>query len=74
MLSTHVTNGLARVSVPTENGSQNSTTFTHTLKGPALAYPIMSLADQHFRTHFKPYKLSTNNQIFINNKEDVHKP
>jgi hypothetical protein len=31
--------------------------------------PIMPLADQHFRAHFKPYKLSTNSQNLINNKE-----
>jgi hypothetical protein len=31
-------------------------------------FPIMPLADQPFHAHFKPYKLSTNNQIFIKNK------
>jgi hypothetical protein len=39
------------------------------LRGLALSCPLMPLADQHFHTHFMPYKLSTNNQNFINNKE-----
>jgi hypothetical protein len=59
MLSTHITNNLARVSVPTEDKSQRLATFTHALKGPTLACPIMSLAKQHFRTHFKSYKEQT---------------
>jgi hypothetical protein len=67
-----ITNILTQVSVPVENESQQSTTFTHALKGLALAFPIMPLADQHFRAHFESYKLSTNNQIFINNKESIH--
>jgi hypothetical protein len=36
------------------------------LRGPALMCQLMPLADQHFHTHFKPYKLSTNNQNLIN--------
>jgi hypothetical protein len=39
------------------------------LRGPALSCPLMPLADQHFHTNFKPYKLSTNNKNLINNKE-----
>jgi hypothetical protein len=30
------------------------------LGGLALLCPLMPLADQHFHTHFKSYKLSTN--------------
>jgi hypothetical protein len=33
------------------------------LRGLALPCPLMPLADQYFRIHFKSYKLSTNNQI-----------
>jgi hypothetical protein len=61
-LSTHISIVLTQVSVPTEDGSQQSATFTHVLKGPALTCPIIPLADQHFRVHFKPYNLSINNQ------------
>jgi hypothetical protein len=39
------------------------------LKGPTLSCPLMPLADQHFHTHFKSYKLSTNNQNLITNKK-----
>jgi hypothetical protein len=39
------------------------------LRGLALSCPLMPLADQHYHTHFKSYKLSTKNQNFINNKE-----
>jgi hypothetical protein len=33
MFSTHVTNDLAQVSVPAENGSQHLATLTHALRG-----------------------------------------
>jgi hypothetical protein len=66
-LSTHVTNDLTQVSVPAEDESQQSATFTHALR-PALACPIMPLVDQHFCIHFKSYKLSTYNQNFTKNK------
>jgi hypothetical protein len=36
MLSTHVTNDLARVSVTTKDVLQQLVTFTHAPKGPAL--------------------------------------
>jgi hypothetical protein len=62
------TNILMHVIVPTEDISWQLATFTHALKGPALACQIMPLADQYFCTHFKPYELSTNNQTLINNK------
>jgi hypothetical protein len=39
------------------------------LRGLALSFPLIPLADQHFYTHFKSYKLSTNYQNLINNKE-----
>jgi hypothetical protein len=63
MLSTHVTNDLAHVSVPTEDGSQQSGIVTHALKGSTLVCPIMPLADYHFHAHFKSYKLSTNTKL-----------
>jgi hypothetical protein len=67
ILSTHTTNDLARVSVSTEDGSQQSATFTHALKGLALVCSIIPLAAQHFPTHFKSYKLSTKPNL-VNNK------
>jgi hypothetical protein len=63
---------LTHVSIPGENGSQQSSTFTHVLKGSTLMCPLMPLADQHFCAHFKPYKLLTNNKNFINNKVGTH--
>jgi hypothetical protein len=60
--STHISVVLTQASVPAEDGSQQLATFTYVLKGPALTCPIMPLVNQHFRAHFKPYKLSTNNQ------------
>jgi hypothetical protein len=65
---------LTHVSVSTENGSQQSSIFIHALKGSALTCPLMPLADQHFHAHSKSYKLLTNNQNFINNKEGTHSP
>jgi hypothetical protein len=63
MLSTIISIVLMQVSVPAENGSQQSSTFTHTLKGPALSCPLMPISDQPFRAHFMSYKLLTNNKI-----------
>jgi hypothetical protein len=60
---------LTRVNVPAENGSQQSSTFTHALKGPALTCPIMPIADQYFRAHSSPTSYSQTTKIFINNKE-----
>jgi hypothetical protein len=68
-LSTRVSIILTQISIHAEDGSQQSATFTHVIKGPALMCPIMPLVGQHFCTHFKPYKLRTNNQNLINNKE-----
>jgi hypothetical protein len=54
-----VTNILTQVSVPIEDGSQQSATFTHALKGsntfipthahtrPALSYPLQALQAKH---------------------------
>jgi hypothetical protein len=64
----HFSNILTQVSVPAEDESQQSGTFTHALKGPPLSCPIMPLADKHFHIYFNSYKLSTNNKILINNK------
>jgi hypothetical protein len=59
MLSTHVTNDLMQVSVPIEDRSQQSATFTHALKasstfmpthapsGPAFACPLQVLQAKH---------------------------
>jgi hypothetical protein len=44
------------------------------LGGPTLLWPLMPLVDQYLRTHFKSYKLRTDNQTFINRKKDIHKP
>jgi hypothetical protein len=44
-------NRLAGVSVPTEDGSQQSSTFTHAHKGPVPKFPIMSIKDQYQITH-----------------------
>jgi hypothetical protein len=65
---------LMHVSVPIENGSQQSSTITHALGGPVLACPLMPIVDQHFRAHFKSYKLLTNNQNNATNKESIHNP
>jgi hypothetical protein len=58
-LATQITNDLAHVSVPIEDGSQQSTTFTHALRGsstcmsthapsgPALSYPLHVLQAKH---------------------------
>jgi hypothetical protein len=48
-----ISNDLTQVSVPVENGSQQSSIFAHALKGQALTCPLMPIADQHFRAHFK---------------------
>jgi hypothetical protein len=63
MLSTHITNDLAHISVLAEDRLQQLATFTHALKEPTLVCPIMPLADQHFRARFKSYKLSTNTKL-----------
>jgi hypothetical protein len=69
VLLIHVSIILTQVSVPIEDGSQQSVTFTRALKGLALTCPIMPLANQHFRAHFNPYKLSVQTtKTFINNK------
>jgi hypothetical protein len=62
MLSTHITNDLAHFSVPAEDESQQSATFTHALNEPTLVCLIMPLADRHFRTHFKSNKLKHKQQ------------
>jgi hypothetical protein len=74
-----VLHDLTYVSVPTEDikhALKGSSTFmpTHASSGPALVCPIMPIMDQYFPTHFKSYKLLTNNQNFINNKEGIHNP
>jgi hypothetical protein len=47
-LSTHISIILMQVSVPTEDGSNMP------LRGPALLYPLMPLADQHLRAQSCP--------------------
>jgi hypothetical protein len=61
-----ITNILTHVSVPGEDGSQQSATFTHALKGsstfvtthapsgPALLYPLQALQAKHQQP--KPHK------------------
>jgi hypothetical protein len=39
------------VSVPAEDRSQQSSTFTHANKGPVLKYSIMLIKDQYWSTH-----------------------
>jgi hypothetical protein len=73
-LSRHVSIVLMRVSVPAEDikhALKGSSTFvpTHPPSAPALAYPVMSIMDQHFRVHSSPTSYSQTNKIFINNKE-----
>jgi hypothetical protein len=58
-LSTHVSIILTKVSVPAEEGSQQSATFTHVLRGsstfvpthapsgPVLSYPLQALQATH---------------------------
>jgi hypothetical protein len=68
-LSTHDSKYSTQVSVPVEDGSQQSASFTHALKRSTLSCPLMPLADQYLRTHFNVLQLSTNNQNnLINNK------
>jgi hypothetical protein len=69
---TNVYNDLTHVSVPVEDESQQSATFTHAHKGPALSCPLMSLADQYFRTHFNVLQDKHKQPNFINNKEGIH--
>jgi hypothetical protein len=69
MLSTLFLTCLTQVSIPAEDGSQQSAIFTHDVKGsstfvpthapsrPALSYPLQVL------------QVSTNNQNLIDNKE-----
>jgi hypothetical protein len=40
------------VSVPSEDGSQQSGTLTHALMGSNTFVPTHALADQYFHTHF----------------------
>jgi hypothetical protein len=60
---TNVSNDLTYVSVPVEDGSQQSATFTHALKEPTLSCPLMPLADQYFHAHSMSYKLCTNTKL-----------
>jgi hypothetical protein len=55
-LSTHIYINLIQVSVPAEDGTQQSATFTNNNSH-------MPLRDQHFHAHSKSYKLLTNNKI-----------
>jgi hypothetical protein len=71
---TNVSNDLMHISVPAEDGSQQSATFTHDLKGPALS---VSTHDPSGLEHlYPPNVLQTKHkdQTFINKKEDIHKP
>jgi hypothetical protein len=45
-LSQNVSNGSTHVNVPTEDGSQQSATFTHALKGSSTFVPIHALSRQ----------------------------
>jgi hypothetical protein len=60
-----VANDLMHVSVLVEDHTcpKGSSIFmpTHAPSRLALACPIMPIMDQYLRTHFKSYKLSTNN-------------
>jgi hypothetical protein len=59
MLATHVTNDLTQVSVHAEDGSQQSATFTHALRGsntfmpthapsrPVLVHPLQCPTAKH---------------------------
>jgi hypothetical protein len=53
-LSTHVSIILTRVSVPAEDGSYQSSFFTHVHKGPVPKYSLMSIKDQYQSTHSCP--------------------
>jgi hypothetical protein len=53
-LSTHVSIVLTRVSVPAEDGSHQSSFFTHVHKGPVPKYSLMSIKDQYRNTHSCP--------------------
>jgi hypothetical protein len=62
-LSTHIFIDLTQVSVPAENGSQQSATFTYALKRPALTCPHIPIADQHFGAHSSPTSYSNNQNL-----------
>jgi hypothetical protein len=49
---TNVSNDLTRTSVPVEDGSQQSTTFTHALWGSSTFVPTHALVNWYFRAHF----------------------
>jgi hypothetical protein len=70
--STHISIILIQVSVPAEDRSHQSATLTHALKGPALTCPNVPLAYQHFRPHFKSYKLLINYQNNVINNKSIH--
>jgi hypothetical protein len=73
-LSTHVFNDLMQVSVPAEDGSQQSASYTHALKGsstfvpthapstPSHSYPLQVLQAKHKQPNF------------IKNKESICSP
>jgi hypothetical protein len=44
------------------------------LRGPALSYPLMPLADYYFRTHFNVLQAKDKQLNFMNNKERIHNP
>jgi hypothetical protein len=46
-LSTHVSIILTRISVPAEDGSHQSSFFTHVHKGTVPKYSLMSIKDQY---------------------------
>jgi hypothetical protein len=74
MLSTIISIVLTEVSVSSENGSQQSASFTHAFKGLALMCPLMPIADQHFHVHSSPTSYSQTIKIFINNKRNIRSP
>jgi hypothetical protein len=79
MLSNNVANDLTLVSVPTEDikpALKGSSTFmpTHVPSIPALAYPIMPIMDQYFRTHFNILQVKHKQPKFIKQQKSIHKP
>jgi hypothetical protein len=55
-LSTYISIILTRVSVPVEDGSHQSSFFTHVHKGPVPNYSLMSTKDQYRSTHLCPIR------------------
>jgi hypothetical protein len=72
-LSQHISNNLTHITVPAEDRSQLSTTFTHALRGSSTCAPPHAPSGQYFHTHFNVLQPKHKQPNFKNKKEGIHK-